>query len=116
MNLSKDKLVDTAEKYLNSYIKKDAVIYLFADRPAPDIIKQTKLKGQIIPNGANLLFIDLLPGANWAHPSVYLWTDQFGNFLNKFAGEFPPYNNHLKVLKKLGTVEDWKLLSTEYVQ
>jgi len=116
MNLSKDTLVNIAESHLQQDQIKDAVIYLFANAPTADIINQIHYKGQTIPNESKLFFIDLFPGTNWAHPSLYLLVDRFGNLIKKLKGEFPPFDNDLKVLKTFGHVEDWKLLSNEYVK
>jgi hypothetical protein len=61
-----------------------------------------------------MVFVDLKPAANWAHPCRYLLFDaSSGVIRERIEGQFPPDREGLRLIYRGKQVEDWMLLTDE---
>jgi hypothetical protein len=58
-----------------------------------------------------LLFIDLVPGANWGHPCKYLLVGLEDGKVQEIDAAFPPPRENLHLLQRGEGAEDWTLLT-----
>ena len=59
---------------------------------------------------SHVVFVDLVPRANWGHPCVYLLVDPAGG-VARVEARFPPARADLRLVSRGAGVEDWMLLT-----
>jgi hypothetical protein len=66
------------------------------------------------PADCELLFVDLMPRANWGHPCRYVLMDEVTNqILEAREWEFPPARDLLRLVYAGEAVESWMLLTED---
>ena len=57
-----------------------------------------------------VVFVDLVPRANWGHECLYLLVDPDGE-VTRVEARFPPARADLRLVSRGAGVEDWMLLT-----
>ena len=57
-----------------------------------------------------VVFVDLVPRANWGHECLYLLVDPEGE-VTRVEARFPPSRSDLRLVARGAGVEDWMLLT-----
>lgn len=57
-----------------------------------------------------VVFVDLVPRANWGHECLYLLVDPEGG-VTRVEARFPPSRADLRLVARGAGVEDWMLLT-----
>ena len=60
-----------------------------------------------------MVFVDLQPGANWAHSCRYLLVSREDGSIARVDSEFPPTAESLRLVHRGEGIEDWMLLSAQ---
>lgn len=112
MAIPKNKLLKALDPLLSKEELMQSVIYIVKE----DIFKGKELninrKKRQSPFDGELIFVDLKPGFNWGHPSLYVYFDSIGNIIEIFKGHFPP-KHKISIVAKPDNIEDWKLLTKD---
>jgi len=110
MSMTREELIPAIKSELNSGILNNAAVYVLAFPLHGGVPVEINRQSIVPDKNAQLLFVDLKPGANWAHPCRYLLIDDNGT--RSFDGSFPPDINNYRLLLKGANVENWMLLTT----
>jgi hypothetical protein len=70
----------------------------------------------VVPHPSLLMFVDLVPGANWGHPSKYLLVGIEDGNVQELDSQFPPPREHLALLHRGEGTQDWTLLTRAVVE
>jgi hypothetical protein len=82
-----------------------------AGTPVP-VGRQTVIVGE----PSLLLFVDLMPAANWGHPSKYLLVGTENENVQVIDAQFPPRREPLRLLRRGEGAEEWTLLTRAGVE
>lgn len=63
---------------------------------------------------SHVVFVDLVPRANWGHPCLYLLVDREGE-VTRVEARFPPSRADLRLVSRGTGVEDWMLLTERLI-
>ncbi len=85
---------------------RECSIYLDSRMKEPGDEVRVGLKTMAMPFHGFLVFVDLMPMANWGHPVIYLLVKSDGTNLVRFEDQFPPFEGdspeHFHVLCRSG--------------
>jgi hypothetical protein len=108
---SRDELLKLVAREVSADKLRDAVVYVYRKLLRPG---DTHYLGRInitVSSTSALLFIDLIPMANWSHDCLYILFN--GNETSTIPASFPPDRENLLLLQKPDKLESWVLLSEQ---
>jgi hypothetical protein len=90
MNLDRDKLLELVRRNLSpAQIERSRVYWTRSALPAGEVFKAGP-QTFAMPFEGTIVFVDLSPGANWAHPCLYLLVDIRTLAVQSVEASFPP--------------------------
>jgi hypothetical protein len=111
---SREDLLNVVARSVSEQSLRDAVVYVFKKLLTPEDSNQFGRHKISVSHPSVLLFIDLVPMANWSHDCLYMVYD--GQETSIVKGNFPPDGADLLLLKKPASLEDWVLLNSQSYQ
>ncbi|MCW3123160.1 MAG: hypothetical protein JWQ38_2652 [Flavipsychrobacter sp.] len=109
--MTNDEIVAIVKEELGGSTLDSSVVYISKEQLAAG--DTANVPGQIIraEKAADLIFVDLQPGANWSHPCVYLLIDTSSGQAHHFNGKLPPAFSNYSLLFKGTKVDSWTVLT-----
>src|SRR3954465_7925631 len=108
--MTKDEIIASIRSGISGDELKRSVIYLSEHLLQEGTIAQINNQPVPIEHTGILVFADLQPGANWAHPCRYLLIDKSNRKVKTYESHFPPAADGYKVLVRGENVENWMLM------
>jgi len=108
--MTREQLIPAVKNEMNPAMLNNAAVYVLAFPLHGGVPVEINRQSITPDKNAQLIFVDLKPGANWAHPCRYILIDDNGS--HSFDSSFPPDINNYRLLLKGSNVENWMLLTT----
>ncbi len=106
MVLTRHEILNLVLRELSAKQTRECSVYLDSRMKEPGDEVRVGLKTMDMPFLGFLVFVDLMPMANWGHPVVYLLIKSDGTDLVRVDDQFPPFEGdspeHFQVLSRSG--------------